>query len=130
MENYIAVEESKVMDLGLDRTATWSKIGTNVRTATTVEEVLKLVQDNLVKCGKKAEDAYVVPTKSGHHIITEPFDLQKAMKQCNMFYEGEQKKLVGYKDIGPGEYDDIIKSVVGWLHKDGMSLLYYNGETK
>lgn len=41
MENYIAVEESKVMGLGLDRTATWSKIGTNVRTATTVEEVLK-----------------------------------------------------------------------------------------
>ena len=96
----------------------------------TVEEVLKLVQDNLVKCGKKAEDAYVVPTKSGHHIITEPFDLQKAMKQCNMFYEGEQKKLVGYKDIGPGEYDAIIKSIVGWLHKDGMSLLYYNGEIK
>lgn len=94
----------------------------------TVEEVLKLVQDNLVKCGKKAEDAYVVPTKSGHHIITEPFDLQKAMKQCNMFYEGEQKKVVNVKYTSPYECEDVIKHVVGWLHKDGMSLLYYNNE--
>lgn len=91
----------------------------------TVEEVLKLVQDNLVKCGKKAEDAYVVPTKPGHHIITEPFDLQKAMKQCNMFYEGVQKKVVDVKFTGPDESEDVIKSIVGWLHKDGMSLLYY-----
>lgn len=94
----------------------------------TVDEVLKLVQDSLVKCGKKAEDAYVVPTKSGHHIITEPFDLQKAMKQCNMFYEGEQKKFVDVKFTGPDESEAVIKSIVGWLHKDGMSLLYYNGD--
>lgn len=91
----------------------------------TVDEVLKLIQDSLVKCGKKPEDAYVVPTKSGHHIVTSPFDLQKAYMKCNMLYEGEQKKLVGYKDIGPDETEPIFKKITGWLHKDGMSLLYF-----
>ena len=94
----------------------------------TVDEVLKLVQDNLVECGKDPELAYVVKTKSGHHIITSPFDLQKAFMKCSMLYEGEHKNVVVDKVwIGPGEYElKREKSIVGWLHKDGMSLLYMN----
>lgn len=90
----------------------------------TVDEVLKLVQDSLVACGKKADDAYVVQTKSGHHIITRPFDLQKAFKKCSMLYEGVQKKIVNIKHTGPGESEDIVRDVTGWLHKDGMTILY------
>lgn len=92
----------------------------------TVDEVLKLVQESLAGCGKSPDAAYVVPTKSGHHIITEPFDLQKAFKKCSMLYEGVQKKVVEVKFTGPYESEDVVKDVVGWLHKDGMSLLYYN----
>lgn len=89
-----------------------------------VESVLKLVQDNLSACGKDPNSAYVVPTKSGFHIITEPFDLQKAYKKCNMMFEGEQKKVIGIKYSGPDQYDLLFKKFTGWLHKDGMSLLY------
>ena len=91
----------------------------------TVDEVLTLGKDNLVACGKDPELAYVVKTKSGHHIITSPFDLQKAFKKCGMLFEGEHKNCVVDKIwTGPGEYELKKKNLVGWLHKDGMSLLY------
>lgn len=90
----------------------------------TLDEVLKLVKDNLVVCGKDPELAYAVKTKSGHHVITSPFDLQKAFKKCSMLFEGEQKVVLGIRWVGPGEYELMHKKIVGWLHKDGMSLLY------
>ena len=106
-----------------DNVAT-SKKGSVIKKTWTVDEVLKLVQDCLVECCKKPEDAYVVRTKSGHHVITRPFDLQKAYKKCSMLYEGVQKKIVDIKYTGPGESEDIVRDVTGWLHKDGMTLLY------
>lgn len=91
----------------------------------TVEEVLSTVQGNLVACGKNPNLAYVVPTKSGHHIVTDPFDLQKAYSKCRMMFEGEKIFNTDIKYTGPGEYELVSKKINGWLHKDGMSLLYY-----
>lgn len=92
----------------------------------TVDEVMALVRRNLEKCGKDPAQAYVVPTKSGCHIVTSPFDLQKAFSECNLMFEGERKDVCEKTWTGPGEYELKRKQVVGWLHKDGMSLLYYN----
>ena len=94
--------------------------------AWTVDEVLKLVQDSLASCGKNPELAYVVKTKSGHHIVTSPFNLQEALARCSMMYEGVHWNVVVDKiAVGePDKYELKKKNVVGWLHKDGMSLLY------
>lgn len=74
------------------------------------EKVLELIKSQLKKIGKPEDDAFLVPTKSGTHIVTTPFNLQEAVKLCPMLYEGE-KTIDGKKSVG-------------WLHKDGMSLLY------
>ena len=77
----------------------------------TVEQAFELVKSQLKAIGKDESEAYLVQTKSGMHILTSPFNLQEAYKLCPMLYEGVHK--------GPNGED-----VVGWLHKDGMSLLY------
>lgn len=94
----------------------------------TVEQVFELVQTLLKEIGKSENDAYLVPTKSGTHIITSPFNLQKAYEICPMLFEGVHKMKIGEEDMGSGETRDIYKNVTGWLHKDGMSLLYLNLE--
>ena len=84
----------------------------------TLEQVKQLVSEKLAACGKDpAKDMYVIQTKNGHHVITKPFNLQDAYKSCSMFYEGEKKFF---------SEDGTKVSRVGWLHKDGMSLLYLN----
>jgi len=110
----------------------------------TPAEAFDLVKRHLVAVGKSEDDCYMVPTKSGFHIITSPFNLQAAYKECGLLYEGvkkaKTKMAVRYLKPGdrgytgsPGldrrfEFDE--KDVVGWLHKDGMSLLYYtDGKT-
>ena len=92
----------------------------------TPEEAMELVRESLKKCGKDPEQAYFVPTKSGCHIVTSPFDLQKAFEKCNLMCEGERKDVCEKVWTGPGEYELRHKKTVGWLHKDGMSLLYFN----
>lgn len=103
-----------------------------------VEQVLELVKKNLVACGKDPNCAYVVKTKSGHHIITSPFNLQTAEKECNLMFEGNKKFVVKcesyyLKNGDPGytgspgldrKWNVEHKELVGWLHKDGMSLLF------
>ena len=45
-------------------------------------------------------------------------------------FEGEKKnQVVDRIYTGPGEFELKRKNIVGWLHKDGMSLLYYPGES-
>lgn len=90
----------------------------------TTEDVMKIVRDNLVSCGKNPDDAYVVPTRSGSHIITPPFNLADAVDKCGMLFEGEKTFVVDRKAVGPGEYETVVKKLTGWLHKDGMTLLY------
>lgn len=88
------------------------------------EEVLEFVQRELMACGKKPEEAYLLPTKSGYCIVTSPFDLQKAFQRCNMFFQGEARRVVGWKWTGPCEGEEVHKKVHGWVIKDGMALLY------
>lgn len=108
----------------------------------TVEEVLELVRENLKTCGKDPSLAYVVRTKSGHHIVTSPFNKLKAAEACNLIYEGEKSFVTkceryelhrgdpGYTgSIGlDTKYRIERTKLVGWLHEDGLSLLYYPGD--
>ena len=104
----------------------------------TVEEVLELVKENLKDCNKDPNLAYVVKTKSGHHIVTSPFNKQKANEKCNLIFEGEktfvtkcERYVLQRGDPGytgsPGldvKYKNEKSKLVGWLHEDGMSLLF------
>ena len=83
----------------------------------TLAQVEQIVKDNLVLVGKHEDDMFTVKTKNGHHIVTRPFNLQAAFNQCSMLFEGERKF--------PSENGQYEKRI-GWLHKDGMSLLYMN----
>ena len=106
----------------------------------TVDQVVALVKEELKKIEetecKKAPRKYatwlqdqviVVPTRNGCHVITPPFNLMSALSKCEMMYEGE-KIFIEKKPCGPDEYEDIRHKRVGWLHKDGMTLLYYNNK--
>ena len=69
---------------------------------------------------------YVVPTKHGHHIITSPFNLQAAYKECDMMFEGVQNRPLEPIIIDDKTLKMNYKQVTGWLHKDGMALLYFH----
>ena len=90
----------------------------------TLDDVIALVKKHLKLVGKNEDEVYVVPTKNGHHVIASPFNLAAAQKECPMLFEGV--KSFEYKvDCGPGEYvTKTTEKKVGWLHKDGMTLLY------
>lgn len=90
----------------------------------TPEEVMELIRGQLSAIGKDPDSAYMVPTKSGCHIITSPFNQVEAYKKCGLIFEGEQKVVSEVVWTGPGEYELKRNKIVGWLHKDGMSLLY------
>lgn len=75
------------------------------------------------------DQVYEVPTKNGVHIITPPFNLAEAQKECSLMFEG-RKKFKEQKDVGPGEYEYVEHEQTGWLHKDGMTLLYLETNEK
>ena len=88
------------------------------------QQVLDIVKRLVKECGHDVNECYEVNTKHGSHIITPPFNLQAALKECDMFFEGVQKR-----PLSPAVLDDKsikmnYEEVVGWLHKDGMTLLY------
>lgn len=85
-----------------------------------------LVTRKLKEAGKTGTEWYKVPTPNGYHIITSPFNLMEAQRECAMFYEGE-RDFPEQVPCGPGEYDTVHHKRIGWLHKDGMSLLYFPG---
>ena len=106
----------------------------------TVEEVKALVIEQLRKIQdlnkksklKKEKDkqelkledqVYEVKTRHGTHIITPPFNVLEAQKKCNLIFEGQQT-FEERKNIGPNEYEYIKHKLTGWLHKDGMTLLF------
>lgn len=96
----------------------------------TAERVLMFVHEQLQLCGRTDADAWMVPTRHGHCIVTSPFDLDKAYKKCNMLYQGATKQYVGDEAIGPGEYKKTYKNNNGWLIKDGMVLMYFADSQK
>lgn len=126
--NHKSRDKKWVIDLDGDSMTECTRTGnTDFReTEWTVGSVLKLVREQLTKIGKDPELAYVVPTKSGSHIVTSPFNLQEAYAKCSLMFEGEQTRCVGIEWTGPGEFREIRKRITGWMHKDGMSLLYAN----
>ena len=90
----------------------------------TSDVVLKFIYEQLKDIGKTENDAYMIPTKNGHCIVTSPFNLQKAYEQCSMLYEGVHQER---------EFDNdhtmiVKKEITGWLHKDGLALLFINLE--
>lgn len=104
----------------------------------TVDEVFNFVRDQVAEVGKDTEDVYKIPTRNGWHIITPPFNLQAAQEGCRLMYEGNKKMPVKCECIflAPGDkgytgspgldkrYFVEEKETTGWLHKDGMTLLY------
>jgi len=90
----------------------------------TPDDILKFIKTQLKDIGKSENDAYIIPTRNGHCIVTSPFNLQKAYKKCNMLFQGVTKVHIHDESIGPGEYKPIYKDISGWLIKDGMALLY------
>ena len=91
-----------------------------------LEQVVELVKKWLKEAGKSEDDMYVVPTKHGHHIITSPFNLQAANKECDMIFEGVKKFIRQDFDKIVGKGTDGYEQRTGWLHKDGMALLYFH----
>ena len=104
----------------------------------TLEKVQELVKKHLKLVGKSEDDMYTVPTKHGWHIITSPVNLIAIQKECNLIFEGRgkqtielQKYLLNSNDkeyrgsIGlDTRYRSIEKEITGWLHKDGMTILF------
>ena len=116
-----------VLDLDNDNMTEWRRsAGFFNETTWTLDDVLKLVREELSACGKNPDDAWVVPTRSGHHIVTPTFNLEDAHKKCDRMFEGESLLPQGIRYTGPGEYEVIMKKCSGWLHKDGMTLMYVN----
>lgn len=104
----------------------------------TLEKVQELVKKHLKLAGKSEDEMYTVKTKHGWHIITSPFNLAEAQKECSLLFEGRRKQPVKIEEyqLNPGDkgyagspgldhkYKTIEKEITGWLHKDGMTLLF------
>ena len=104
----------------------------------TVEKVMDLVRGLVKETGKDPDSVCWIPTKNGWHIITPPFNLQKAHNQCRLMFEGEMEMPIKCEEfyLNPGDigYQGApgldtktrieSKRVNGWVHKDGMTLLY------
>ena len=104
-----------ILDLDDDEMHGWTK-----------DKVLELVKRHVKECGKDINDIYEVKTKHGCHIITPPFNLQAAQKECDMLFEGVQVRSTEQTVIDEKTVKMNYKQVTGWLHKDGMTLLYYH----
>ena len=142
-ENHKSRRKQWVIDLDNDSmTETWIEhnFGGNAfrEKRWTVNGVLSFVQHRVALIGKNNEDVSKIPTRNGCHIITPPFNLQEAQKECRLMFEGVKKMPVkcesrmlskveeGYTGT-PGldrRYMIEEKETTGWLHKDGMTLLY------
>lgn len=104
----------------------------------TVEEVESSIKKWLKSCGKDPSEMYRVPTRNGWHIITPPFNLQEAQKDCRMLFENQQEMPVRMerKVLQPGDAGYVgalgldVRYLIetekkhGWLHKDALSLLF------
>lgn len=123
-ENHKTRRKLWILDLDNDEMHGW-----------TVDKVVALVKSELKdieeKCKKTShkyttrleDQVIVVPTRNGCHVITPPFNLNHALSKCEMMYEGV-KTFIERVDSGPGEYKEVKHKRVGWLHKDGMTLLF------
>lgn len=143
-ENHKSRKKLWILDLDDDCMDVYTEC-TNIRNPYVVstkhwskDDVVKLVKDELraiqelelkkhprIYATWLEDQVYEVKTKNGCHIITPPFNLKSAYSKCSMMFEGE-KTFIKKIPCGPDEYDDMHEKRVGWLHKDGMTLLYAN----
>jgi len=72
----------------------------------TKDDVFNYVKDALVACGKTPDDAFLVPTRNGWHIVLRPIDSKALNEQFPMAFKGVKK---GYK----------WGYVAGWLTAKG-----------
>jgi hypothetical protein len=98
-ENHRSRRKTWIVDLDNDEMYGWK-----------YDDVLAIIKKYVAETGRDINEIYSVPTRNGCHIITPPFNLQKAYEECPMLYEGQKQNKPG------------------WLHKDGMTLLYYTNE--
>jgi len=69
-----------MLDIDNDQTYGWTQ-----------ESILEMLKSNLTLCGKDPSEMYVVPTRNGYHVITEPFNTLAAEKACPMVYSEHRK---------------------------------------
>lgn len=69
-----------MLDIDSDQTYGWTQ-----------ERVLAMLKMNLAACGKDPSEMYVVPTRNGYHVITEPFNTLAAEQECPMVYAEHRK---------------------------------------
>lgn len=60
----------------------------------TKEEIISILKENLKTCGKDPKKLYIVPTKNGFHIVSEPFNTLAAQKACPMIFKDQQTGYV------------------------------------
>lgn len=126
-ENHKSRNKQWVLDLDNDEMIEYyaDKNGKPTGSKTwTASDVMTIVQDELKACNKDPALAYAIPTRNGIHIITPPFNLQSANKRCGMIFEGCKKFPVELNWTSLETYEIKHKQVTGWLHKDGMTLLF------
>ena len=162
-ENHKSRKKQWIIDLDNDEMHGWTK-----------DEVIALIKAIIHEDCKHGEEEaekicneiYDVPTRNGFHIITPPFNLQKALKKCAMLYEGAKKGnelqdlldqlvLTDTKELAKADWathklhpfngsewlsnkfseddhlfrmrkalESKLHDIPGWLHKDGMTILF------
>lgn len=170
-ENHKSRKKQWIIDLDNDEMHGWTKDEVIALIKTIFHEDCKHGEEEAEKI---CNEIYDVPTRNGFHIITPPFNLQKAQHRCPLMFEGTKRGLpaevldevnnkfifINCKDYfksmlhyNPFETakttwinevltvpeDDMTnveheiaemieagyKDITGWLHKDGMTLMYY-----
>ena len=113
-------------------TSYWTKTWTVQEVKDLIIEELREIQKlELNKYPRKyatwlEDQVYEIKTKHGVHIITPPVNIQSVQKKCGLMFEGRKKFTEERKGQNPFEYEYIQHEQTGWLHKDGMTLLYFN----
>lgn len=174
-ENHKTRKKRWIIDLDNDEMHGWTK-----------DEVISLVKEVILSDSKSGSDEaeklcreiYEVPTRNGVHIVTPPFNLQKAQRRCPMMFEGTKKGIpaevldsvnnkyslipednyfknmksrynpfnacsescfneimtIPEDEMTDAEYciakaiEEGQKDIPGWLHKDGMTLMFYSND--
>lgn len=132
-----------ILDLDRDEMVeTWVQHGPSgnalCKRVWTLEEVQELVKKHLRLVGKSEDDMYTVPTKHGWHVVTSPVNLMAIQEECHLIFEGRRKQVMEVEQchFNPSDrghtgsisldtrHKTIEKEITGWLHKDGMTILY------
>ena len=81
----------------------------------TADRIIEIIKSCNMKNDLDSDLPYIVPTKNGMHIISAPFDSKSAYEKCPYIFTFDEKtRIVDSEHVN------------GWLHRDGMSLLYLN----